>query len=475
MFFMLKTDGFIRKIGPYGYIFNQTTKHDRVFNQSGGIFLLEIQRFPRTVDEAVESLSQIFSQTNRQILKTDFIDFLNYLEKNQFIITDASFENLMQKDKGFTYEIDNPKTFSFDFRQKSQEKLPDTQDYLGDFLKQNPFIFSFQIELTSRCNERCLHCYIPHENKLFDMDTHFAFHVIDQVSEMGCVQLTLSGGGITLFPDLPKIIEYARKKDLSVTLLSNLVEVSDDLLEVMKKSHLNLVQVSVYSLKPEEHDQITCLPGSLQKTLKNIEKLIAANIPVQVSCPVMKINYQSYKDVLQWAYKHKIKAYTDFIMMARTDQSSENLKERINLQETKELLQDIIAVDKDYKIMVSELPETKLFMNQTEEPVCGVGRDTLCMTADGNCYPCAGWQGYQVGNLKTTSLKEIWEKSPQLNYLRSIKRGQFLQCLNCPDQNFCAMCMVRNYNETGDIFSIPQHFCDMARINREVVEESYGK
>jgi hypothetical protein len=31
--------------------------------------------------------------------------------------------------------------------------------------------------------------------------------------------------------------------------------------------------------------------------------------------------------------------------------------------------------------------------------------------------------------------------------------------------------MVRNFNESGDIFTVPGHFCDMAALNRKVVEE----
>jgi len=110
-------------------------------------------------------------------------------------------------------------------------------------------------------------------------------------------------------------------------------------------------------------------------------------------------------------------------------------------------------------------------MDQSEEPVCGVGINTLCMVANGDCYPCAGWQGYKVGSIATQSLRDIWINSNELNYLRCLKRGHFPKCKTCLDQNYCAMCMVRNFNETGDIFSIPEHFCSIAALNRKIVEE----
>ena len=59
----------------------------------------------------------------------------------------------------------------------------------------------------------------------------------------------------------------------------------------------------------------------------------------------MKINRKSYKEVLKWAYQNKIKASTDFIMMAKTNFSTSNLAQRLSLGETEALIKDIIEVE----------------------------------------------------------------------------------------------------------------------------------
>jgi radical SAM protein with 4Fe4S-binding SPASM domain len=103
--------------------------------------------------------------------------------------------------------------------------------------------------------------------------------------------------------------------------------------------------------------------------------------------------------------------------------------------------------------------------------ICGVCISSICMVADGSVYPCAGWQDYVVGNLIDTPLKEIWDNSEKVKYLRGLRKKDFPKCLKCEDKAFCAMCMVRNANENpdGDPLKINEHFCNVAKLNRKIV------
>lgn len=77
------------------------------------------------------------------------------------------------------------------------------------------------------------------------------------------------------------------------------------------------------------------------------------------------------------------------------------------------------------------------------------------------------------GNVYKQSLKEIWDNSPQFKHVRAVTRGEFPECMQCDARNYCAMCLVRNYNESGgDMFKINKHFCEVAFLNKKVVDES---
>ena len=480
----LSKNSFIRTTNRYGYITNQLTRHDRSYDEFGADLLREISREPREIDDIIKHLMTIYENVDFDTLKTDFMEFAESLAHDKFIVLGTTLEELDAKDDDFTYAIDNPKTMVDNFYQATNEKVSEnTQDFFLEEVQGRPLISSLQFELSSRCNERCIHCYIPNEqkNKGFDMPTAKVKSILDEFAAMGGIHVTLSGGEAFLHKDLIEIARYCREKDLKISILSNLIALKDEQIAALKEINVSLIQVSLYSMEPEIHDFITTVPGSFERTKSAIEKLVAADIPIQISCPIMKANRHGYDKVLDYARSLKIKAQTDYIMMARSDLDTDNLANRLSIEETEELLRDIILHDTQYRdSTLQQLPVTDEIKFDLErfkkQPVCGVGYDNCCITANGDVYPCAGWQDYVLGNVYKQSLEEIWENSNRVKELRKITQATFPQCLECDARDYCARCLVRNYNESGgDMFAINHHFCDVARLNKRLVEEYKAK
>lgn len=480
MYIRQSKNSFIRVTRQYGYITNQMTRHDRAYDENGADWLKEITREPQNIDDIVNRLVGIYKDVDFDTLKRDFLEFAESLARDKFIVLADTVEELDAKDDDFTYAIDNPKTLVDNYYQVTDEIVGDnTQDFFLEEVQGRPLISTLQFELSSRCNERCIHCYIPNEkkNKGFDMPTAKVKSLIDEFAEMGGIHVTLSGGEAFMHKDLIEIVKYCREKDLKITILSNLISLKDDQIPILKEANISIIQVSLYSMNPEVHDFITTVKGSFEKTKTAIEKLVANDIPVQISCPIMKANRKGYDKVLDYAKSLKIKAQTDYIMMARADLDTENLANRLSLEETEELLRDLLEHDANYKEKtLQQLPVSDQIKFNLErhmkQPVCGVGYDNCCVTANGDVYPCAGWQDYVLGNVYKQTLKEIWEDSKRVKELRKITQASFPQCLECEARDYCARCLVRNYNESGgDMFAINHHFCDVAFLNKRLVEE----
>lgn len=462
--------------GKFAYVNNQMTRCDRCYDENGASFLSVLSREPQSVDSIVEQLSRIYN-VPKDTLYDDFLDFVKELECHQFVVTGENTIELNRKDILFSYDIDNKKTLG---SYSDDEPSMSTQDYLLKHDREHPRLSSLQFELSTRCNERCIHCYIPNYKKNAGIDLSFDRfkYILDQFVEMGGFEVIFSGGEALLNKDIHKMLLYSREKDLQINILSNLTALKNEDISLLKEVNVSLIQVSLYSMNPQIHDEITTVKGSFEKTKTSIEKLHAANIPIQISCPIMKANKDGYDAVMKYAQKLKVKYQTDYIMMAQTDMNVDNLSNRITIEETEKVIRDILKYDVDYKekTLALEALSNLSEAEYCELPYCGVGINQICVTVNGDLFPCPGWQDMIVGNVFKKSLKEIWNNSEELQMIRNVRRGDFPKCIKCEAKDYCNMCLVRNYNENnGDMFKTNEHFCKVAFLNKRLVEEWKSK
>lgn len=445
-----------------------------VVDTAGSVFLSQITRVPQHIDALTSAIASCFTDIDEDTVRQDATAFFDRFVEDGFLVRGETPEETLRNIEGFTYETSNPNKPIKNCASDRSENNPDSQDFLESYFLSNPQLMSFQMELTSRCNERCVHCYIPHELKEGDIVPELFYNVLDQLQDMGTWHLTLSGGEPMLHPHFKEFLAAAKERDFFVSILSNLTLLDDETVNIMKLDNVSSVQVSLYSMNPKHHDAITQLPGSFEKTVAAIEKLIAHDIPVQISCPTMKGNKNDFGEVLRWAHDHKIRATTDYIIMARYNHDTSNLAHRLTPDECGEVMRDVLAWDIDYQervISTSFKSCAKDFDTENDKPLCGVGISTCCMVSNGNVYPCSGWQTYVCGNLKLTPLKDIWTGADKMGALRAVRRSAMEPCLDCNKRAFCSPCMVRNANEspTGDPFEINPYFCEVAQVNKDIV------
>src|SRR5882672_206267 len=120
--------------------------------------------------------------------------------------------------------------------------------------------FSAHLDLTYRCNERCEHCYLEHDDK-GEMSTVEIKDLLDQLQEAGVFLLTLSGGEALLRPDCFEIIERARELLFNVKLKTNAILIKEKEAQRLRALGVQQVQISIYSDRPEVHDGITKVRG----------------------------------------------------------------------------------------------------------------------------------------------------------------------------------------------------------------------
>ena len=480
MYYALRKDCYIRTLGEYGYVKSSGLFNDLVFDESGQAFLKALTREPKSLEDLSKEIAKSFIDVQGEDIINDVKEFFDLLVSDGYAVFGTTYEEAVNNNTGFDYSDIKQMNFEEDYTPRNIRSDTDTQILFDDYFTQNPYLSNFQIELTSKCNERCVHCYIPHEYKISDISEELYYSVLEQLKKMGTLGVTLSGGEPMMHPKFKEFLKAAKDMDFYVHVLSNLVLLDDEMVEIMREGNVCGVQVSLYSMIPEHHDTITTVKGSFEKTKNAILKLIENNVPVQINCPVMKANMKDVAEVIKWGHAHKIRVNVDYAIMAEYNHETSNLANRLTPEECRDVIKDIIECDEDYKESIKQINPATIeedIIVDFNEPFCGVGINTACMVANGNVYPCPGWQGYVCGNLNERSLKEIWFHSQEMAYLRGLKKGDMKKCASCKNKAFCSPCLGRFANEskTGDPLEVATHFCQVAKVNKEVVLEYLKK
>ena len=321
------------------------------------------------------------------------------------------------------------------------------------------------VDVSGFCNEHCVHCYIPDKFKNKAMLSEVFERILEQGRACNVLNITISGGEPMLNPNLLDFVKSCRRDNFSVNLLSNLTLLTDEMVAEFEKSPLLSVQTSLYSMAPDVHDSITNSRGSFVKTKRAIEVLYEHNIPMQINCPVMRQNKDSYQDVLNWAKSLNIEASSDYMLFGCFDGSRKNLQCRLDLSEVEE----VIRHEKQGQVQAKE----HQYNPDSNSSICPVCSSSICISHLGDVYPCEGWQSLILGNIMESPISQIWEESPTVHKLRNLSIQDFPKCQSCADKDFCSICLLRNVNESPnlDFNDVNPYFCEIARIKKLIAED----
>jgi len=471
MLIRLARQTFVRQYDEFTYLFGKVTAFDQIFRNAAP-FLKHLTRQPREWDAVVDDIVSEYVDASREQIAADFAEFVKPLIESKVVLTGETSAELDENEPFFTYDCEDPKTLKNEkvYSYEEHNQLPAT--IIEKHFAEHPTLFSLQLDITQACTERCRHCYVPEYNPLF-LPYEKICEIVDEFREMGGLHISLSGGECMMHEDIVRIIKAIRERDCTVSCLSNLTVCTDEIIRALVEADAT-VQVSLYSMSPAIHDEVTRRKGSWLETTNAILRLRAANIPVRISCPCLQINYKGYPDVIKFAESLKMSAQTDFIIMGKSDCDCSNLCNRLNLEQTKELLEDVIlkAVPMNSEYFS---PGKKSHMLSPEDwkkqKACGACVNSMCLNANGEYYPCPGFAGVPLGNCYRDSLKDVWLNSAATRRIRSITKAAFVGCAECKDRDYCSTCLCRNFNETGDMFKPAEHFCKVAALNHQVVDE----
>jgi AdoMet-dependent heme synthase len=328
---------------------------------------------------------------------------------------------------------------------------------------------SVHVDLTMRCNERCIHCYRTVERRP-ELTTAELRAVLEDVAQAGTLYLTFSGGEIFLRPDLFELVEHARRLHFDVRIKTNALLITAEKAARLRELGVRQVDVSVYSAEAAVHDWVTKIPGSLARTLAGVRLLRAAGLTVKLNCPLMKQNVGNYKAVQALAAELGALCGFDPMITAKNDGDRSPVALRVNGEELRTVLQDP-ALNPACGTAHSDASSPDGERTDLDEVPCGAGHNACYISAYGDVMPCVAMP-IACGNVRDEPFSEIWHRSPEMMRVRAIRIRDLHTCSSCAASAFCSRCPGQALVETGDLHGPSPANCEHALTRARVAGSS---
>lgn len=322
---------------------------------------------------------------------------------------------------------------------------------------------SAHLDLTYRCNERCEHCYLDHDDH-GEMTTAELRGVLEQLADAGVFSLTLSGGEPLMRRDCFEIIAYARSLRFNVKLKTNAVLIREKDAQKLRTLGVEQVQISVYSHRPEVHDAITKVPGSLKRTLTAIRLLRSQGMRVTMANVLMRRNRDDSEGVRTLAGELGAHYTLDPTITPMMNGNTSVLSHRVDASELSSFFHNPHLVG-DVETFCA--PPAPVDDDVRESLPCSAGHTSCYISPYGDVYPCVQFP-LTCGNVRRQAFLEIWRNSPQLAEVRSIRAKDLTTCTSCSHLASCTRCPGLAYME-GNMRGPSTADCEKSYVRTGIV------
>lgn len=295
---------------------------------------------------------------------------------------------------------------------------------------------SVQLDLTYRCNERCVHCYLDHDDH-GEMTTAEIKHLLDEMADAGVFILTLSGGEIFLRKDLFEILEYARlERQFCVKLKTNAIMIHEREAKRIREIGVESIQISIYSHRPEGHDAITLVKGSLKRSLDAARFLKSQGLRVIFANVLMVQNLQDYPGVRTLAEEMGVESTLDPTVTPMMDGNRSVLKMGVNQDALRQVFRDEALVGDAEEFCSIAAPADESALSALP---CSAGHTTCYVSPYGDVFPCVQFP-LPTGNVRRERFLDIWRDSERMKEVRSIRLKDLTTCSSCSHVGNCSRC-----------------------------------
>jgi radical SAM protein with 4Fe4S-binding SPASM domain len=336
-------------------------------------------------------------------------------------------------------------------------------------------VFSFDLEVTARCNNDCAHCYInlPADHRAAkekELTLDEIARIADEAIELGALWVLISGGEPLLRVDFAEVYLLLKRKGLLVSVFTNATLIKPEHVELFRKYPPRDLEVSVYGATKETYERVTRRPGSWEAFRRGVSLLEDGGVRVRLKAMALRSNVHELPAMSKFCRAHTKDYYRfDPLLHCRFDgdktRNAEIRAERLSPEE-------IVAVERADAERFGALEKGcgDLIFEGDCGPACdhlfhcGAGNGSFSVGYDGTFRLCSSlWAPGTTYDLRNGTLKEAWEQLvPRVRDMRSRDPAFLETCRTCPIINLCLWCPAHAHLECGAMDRRVDYFCRVA-------------
>ncbi len=194
---------------------------------------------------------------------------------------------------------------------------------------QNAEKYHLRFFLTPLCNFKCIYCndgkYVNNDLITFDEIKK----LIKSASQLGINKIHYTGGEPSLRNELEDIVLYAKECGFIQQVMTTNGSISISRLETLKQNGLTRINISIDSLDPEKHQEIT-RSKQYDKVICTINKSIELFNTVKLNIVMLKENVDEYVNFMNFAEQFNGKVIPKFIELVENNPVFYNNKDTLN-------------------------------------------------------------------------------------------------------------------------------------------------
>jgi radical SAM protein with 4Fe4S-binding SPASM domain len=306
--------------------------------------------------------------------------------------------------------------------------------------------YSTVIELTLRCNMRCIHCGSAAGTHRKNELTHNEWvTVFNDLASLNGRLVTFMGGEPFLRPDWYELAEAVNNTGMKVIFMSNGYCINDKAIEQIRKIEPYTVAISIDGATAQTHDTIRGLPGSFQRCQEVITALRNADLPTTVVTTVHKLNFKELPQMRDFLIHRNI------AWQIQIADPIGRFPKDLHLSPEEFYAVGLFIGSTRQQYSIKEMPVTgahcvgyysQMLPNVTLAPKwtgCQAGLTALGIQSDGGVKGCLSLSSEFVeGNIREKSLIDIWNDPAFCSYTRQFTTQDLTgECTGCKFAKDC--------------------------------------